>query len=252
VPLEVEHIVPKSRGGSDRVSNLTLSCHRCNQAKGNRTAAEFGHPEVQKQAKVPLRDAAMMNATRWALYRALLQTRLPLEVSSGGRTKWNRARLGIPKTHALDAACVGEVEALLGWQQPVLLIGCAGRGSHQRTLLNKYGFPRGYCMDHKYAHGFRTGDLVRAEVPGGKHAGVHVGRVAVRAEGSFAIKTAARKVDGISHCYCHLLQRADGYSYAFRPTPVRDANTKLDTHTKKGGRAIPLPAEPGSLLAQNL
>ena len=30
VPLEVEHIIPKSRGGTDRVSNLTLSCRGCN------------------------------------------------------------------------------------------------------------------------------------------------------------------------------------------------------------------------------
>ncbi|WP_017661308.1 RNA-guided endonuclease IscB, partial [Baaleninema simplex] len=36
LPLEVEHIHPKSQGGSDRVSNLTLACHTCNQAKGNR------------------------------------------------------------------------------------------------------------------------------------------------------------------------------------------------------------------------
>ena len=28
-PLEIEHILPKSRGGSDRVSNLTLSCRKC-------------------------------------------------------------------------------------------------------------------------------------------------------------------------------------------------------------------------------
>ena len=41
VPLEIEHIIPKSRGDSDRVSNLTLSCHECNQKKGNRTAEEF-------------------------------------------------------------------------------------------------------------------------------------------------------------------------------------------------------------------
>ncbi|PTD93359.1 hypothetical protein C9439_01890 [archaeon SCG-AAA382B04] len=34
VPLEVEHITPKSRGGSDRVSNLTISCVDCNQEKG--------------------------------------------------------------------------------------------------------------------------------------------------------------------------------------------------------------------------
>lgn len=49
VPLEIEHIVPKSRGGSNRVSNLTLACHACNQRKGAHTAAEFGFPHVQAQ-----------------------------------------------------------------------------------------------------------------------------------------------------------------------------------------------------------
>ena len=31
LPLEIEHLVPKSRGGSNRASNLTLACHACNQ-----------------------------------------------------------------------------------------------------------------------------------------------------------------------------------------------------------------------------
>jgi 5-methylcytosine-specific restriction endonuclease McrA len=44
VPLEVEHIIPKSRGGADRVSNLTIACKECNRRKDNRTAAEFGLP----------------------------------------------------------------------------------------------------------------------------------------------------------------------------------------------------------------
>ena len=66
VPLEIEHIVPKSRGGANRASNLTIACNPCNQKKGNQTAEEFGHPQVQKQAQQPLRDAAMMNATRYA------------------------------------------------------------------------------------------------------------------------------------------------------------------------------------------
>jgi len=58
VPMEVEHIVPKTRGGSNRVSNLTLSCQPCNQKKSDQTVAEFGYPEVEKQAKAPLKDAA--------------------------------------------------------------------------------------------------------------------------------------------------------------------------------------------------
>src|SRR5262249_3591039 len=86
VPLQLEHIVPKARGGSNRVSNLTVACKPCNDAKGTRTAAEFGHPQIQAQAKQPLRDAAAVNATRWALYQRLVQTGLPLETGTGGRT----------------------------------------------------------------------------------------------------------------------------------------------------------------------
>ncbi|MGW2191863.1 RNA-guided endonuclease IscB, partial [Streptosporangium sp. NPDC001682] len=33
VPLNLDHIHPRSRGGSDRISNLTLACIRCNQTK---------------------------------------------------------------------------------------------------------------------------------------------------------------------------------------------------------------------------
>lgn len=59
--MEIEHIVPKTRGGSNRVSNLTLSCEPCNQKKSDQTAAEFGYPEVEKQAKTPLKDATAVN-----------------------------------------------------------------------------------------------------------------------------------------------------------------------------------------------
>jgi len=106
VPFELDHQVPRSRGGSNRASNLVLSCHECNLAKGNKTAAEFGHPEVAARAKAPLRDAAAVNATRDKLVEALRRFGLPLGTWSGGRTRWNRARFGVEKTHANDALCV--------------------------------------------------------------------------------------------------------------------------------------------------
>src|SRR5262249_46458060 len=90
-----------------KMSNLTLACESCNVAKGNRTAQEYGHAELQAKAKAPLKDAAASNATRWALYRRLVATGLPIEVGTGGRTKYNRTRQGLEKTHWLDAACVG-------------------------------------------------------------------------------------------------------------------------------------------------
>lgn len=104
--LEVEHIIPKSRGGTDRVSNLVLACHTCNQEKGNLTAEEYGHPEVHAQAKAPLRDAALM-ATRWRLYHQIQATGLPVGGGSGARTKKPRLQHGLPKAHYYDALCVG-------------------------------------------------------------------------------------------------------------------------------------------------
>jgi 5-methylcytosine-specific restriction endonuclease McrA len=219
VPLQVEHIDPKSRGGTNRVSNLALACQPCNDAKANRPVAEFlkHKPDVLQrilaQAKAPMKDTTAVNATRWELFRRLQATGLPVETGSGGRTKWNRSRLGIPKTHALDAACVGSVGSLSGSNRPVLSIGAKGRGSYSRTRYTAHGFPRGYLMREKSLHGFQTGDMVRADIPSGKKAGIHRGRVAVRASGCFNIQTAAGVVQGISWRYCTVLWRGDGYSY---------------------------------------
>ncbi len=147
VPLQVEHIVPKTRpGGSDRASNLTLACAPCNQRKGTRTAEEFGHPEVQAQvqAQRPLRDAAAVNASRWALFQRLRTTGLPVETGTGGRTKWNRTQRNLPKTHWLDAACVGAStpEHLLVTGIRPLTITATGRHARQMRRMDRFGFPR--------------------------------------------------------------------------------------------------------------
>ena len=39
IPMVVEHITPLVAGGSSGVDNLCLSCYRCNEFKGPRTAA---------------------------------------------------------------------------------------------------------------------------------------------------------------------------------------------------------------------
>lgn len=229
VPLEVEHIVPKSRGGSNRVSNLTLACRGCNEAKDNRDVAEFLTHDPQRlqdilaRVKAPLRDAAAVNSTREKLFRELLSTGKPVETGSGGQTKFNRCRLGIPKTHALDAVCVGEVVGVAKWRRPTLVIHATGRGSYKRTRLTAHGFPRGYLMRKKRVQGFGTGDHVVANVPSGKKAGRHTGRVAVRATGSFNVRTGTALVQGVSYRHCRLAQRADGYGYSLQPSITKDA-----------------------------
>jgi hypothetical protein len=219
-PLQVEHLIPKGSGGSDRVSNLALACESCNAAKGNQTVeAYLAHDPVRRdrilqQAQQPLRDAAAVNATRWAIWEMLTKTGLDVEATTGGRTKWNRSRLGIPKRDAWDAACAGTIEQVVGWDRPIQRIDCLGRGSHQRTRVTKDGFPRGYLPRTKMVRGFRTGDHVRATVPTGKKTGTWIGRVAMRTTGSFDIQTVAKTVQGISARWCVLLQRGDGYRYS--------------------------------------
>ena len=225
VPLNIEHIHPKAQGGTNRVSNLAIACIPCNTKKGARSIEAFLAKDparltrIRAQLKRPLKDAAAVNATRWALFEALKSTGLQVEVGSGGLTKFNRTRLGVPKSHALDAACVGQVDAIHGGSRPTLQIKCTGRGSYQRTRLDKFGFARGYLMRTKSVKGFRTGDLVRASVTRGKKIGEYIGRVAVRATGSFNIQNIDTVVQGISHKYCRIVQRGDGYGYAWSITP---------------------------------
>lgn len=250
VPLEIEHITAKNRGGSDRVSNLAIACHACNQSKdaeplevfltqdrGRRQRAarhaqayagtdpdkrkerarwEADRLEhVQRQRKAPLKDAAAMNATRWRLYDQLQATGLPVEGGSGGRTKQQRIALGFPKEHYYDALCVGEstpkrFTALAAYVQ---IWAATGRGNRQRCRTDRYGFPIRHLSGKKSHFGFHTGDWVVAVVTTGKYAGTWVGRVTVRARGAFVITTADGQKVEVSHRACRLLQRGHGWQF---------------------------------------
>ena len=85
-----------------------------------------------------------------------------------------------------------------------------------RTKLNKKTDkrepqkPRG----PKRVYGFQTGDIVKGKVTRGKNKGIYIGRVTIRASGSFTLATKRKgkpvKVS-VSFRNCTLLQRADGY-----------------------------------------
>jgi len=216
IAIEIEHITPRSRGGSNRVGNLCLACQDCNQRKGNQTATEFGFPDIQSQARKPLKDAAAVNSVRWAVYNLFQSTGLPVETGTGGRTKFNRIQQDHPKAHWIDAACVGKSGQgiILDAAQKPLLIKAVGRGGRQMCCVNKFGFPRTKAKSGKRFFGFQTGDMVKAIVPGGKYKGIHVGKVVVRSTGSFGISFQKGKIDGINRKYCKRIHAQDGYAYA--------------------------------------
>ena len=221
IPLQVEHIQAKANGGTDRVSNLCLACDPCNQAKGTQEIRLFlaEKPDLLArmlaQAKAPLKDAAAVNTTRWALYERLEALALPVECGSGGLTKFNRTVRKLPKKHWLDAACVGKSTPLQLKVAGVipLLITATGCGSRQKCNVNELGFPCSKPKAAKKVKGFQTGDTVRAVVTTGTKQGVYVGRVLVRANGSFDIRTKQGRVQGISYRFCTPVHRCDGYSY---------------------------------------
>jgi 5-methylcytosine-specific restriction endonuclease McrA len=223
--LQVEHMTSRARGGSDRLANLTMACDPCNTKKGTMSAEEFGFSHLRILASLPLKDAAAVNSTRWALWETLKTLNLPLESGTGGRTKKNRHDQDYPKAHWIDAACIGmsgakvHLDPLLN----ALQVECQPRHSRRMCLPDKYGFPRSQTKGPSKIKGFSTGDLVEATVPSGKRKGKHRGKVAVRSSGYFRVG----KSDGISFKHCTIIQNTDGYTY--NPNPA------LSSQPTRGG-----------------
>jgi len=47
--LTLDHLMPKSKGGSNNMENLRLSCRRCNQSRGN---SLFPPPQKNKSSSL--------------------------------------------------------------------------------------------------------------------------------------------------------------------------------------------------------
>jgi len=216
VPLQIEHIKAKSRGGSDRASNLCLACEKCNQKKGTQAVEDFlkGKPDLLKrilsQAKTPLKDASAVNSTRWKLFNSLKELGLTIHTSSGGQTKFNRTRLGLGKDHWIDAAVGGNIDHLTFKVTKPLLIECKGHGSRQYVRMNKYGFPA--SAPKEPPTDWSTGDIV--DVVSGKHSGLKAVRIkTVRKIGNFDVKGKNGEIRSVSRKVIKFVHRNDGYGY---------------------------------------
>jgi 5-methylcytosine-specific restriction endonuclease McrA len=215
--LNIDHLIPRSRGGSNRVGNLVCACRKHNEEKNNMSLDEYSKlrgvdfSHIKAQAKSPLKDAAAVNATRWALFNRLKALDLPIETGSGGLTKFNRTRRELPKKHWVDAACVGHStpdKIKIEGVQP-LIIKAMGHGSRQMCRTDKYGFPKTHRTRKAMFMGFQTGDIVKADIPNGKFAGRHVGRLsAVRQRPSFTLNGFDAHPK-----YLKRIHHSDGFNY---------------------------------------
>lgn len=246
--LEWEHMIPKSRGGSDKLSNATLACRSCNREKNAMTPEEWLRKIQAKQNPAKLdtarisgiqnvlsgrrtggsnRYCAWVNITRRSLESFLFGKFGTAECSSGGRTKYNRERMNLPKDHQYDAACVGHVPAC-GWKDRThgyyVLASATGRGTRFRGKTNKCGIiTRKLAPREKRVFGFMNGDIVSAKIPKQKkkpyrYEGHYTGRVMTRKSGSFDIRTTAGKLITANVKFVRMIQYADGYQYRLQRT----------------------------------
>lgn len=215
--LEVEHIIPKSKGGTNSTRNLILSCRECNEQKDNLSLEQFGklikkdlsHLEPKSTPK----EAAIIQSARNYTIEELAKD-FEVETGEGWETSYNRKEVNLPKEHYYDALCVGRDYNYKIITNKVSVIKAQGRGSRQMCRVDRFGFPRTTAkVSTKSVFGFQTGDIVKADVPSGKKEGKYFGRVAVRSNGYFNITTDTGTIQGIGYKNCKLVQKTDGYSY---------------------------------------
>ncbi len=190
---ELDHIVPRSRGGSDRASNLVVACSDCNSAKGNAPVTEFlaDNPDtlaaIRRIHRAPLSGAAHLNIILPELLRQLKELGLPVSAHDAYTTSWTRQKLDIPKTHVNDALCLGNPAAIEGVPQTITMVQATGHGDRQMLRpTDRHGNPRGrayrlYCAlprrtqghtrcpghraPNRRTSGIASGDLVRFQHP---------------------------------------------------------------------------------------
>ena len=218
---EMDHIISKSKGGSNSVYNLTPTCRSCNEKKSNLSLKEFGklmNKDFSKlEPKNLPKDAAIVQSARNYMIKEITKIVPNATTYEAWITKYNRDQLGLTKQHYYDALSVGEIPTKLNFlTDKVLIISAKGRGSRQMCRMDSYGFPRTSAKASKSVKGFQTGDIVKAVVPTGSKQGEYLGRVAVRLRGFFNIETKSGLAKDIGYKFCRLLQRNDGYSYDYK------------------------------------
>ena len=224
---EIDHVIPRSNGGTNSTYNLVATCRSCNEKKSNLTLKAFGKLVGKDFSKITSKklpkDAAIVQSAKNYMVREVTKLVSDTTIYDAWITKYNRDELGLPKQHYYDALSVGNIQDYKFFTDKILQISTKGRGSRQMCSVDKYGFPRTSAKASKSVKGFQSGDMVRAVVPTGlKKGGEYLGKVAVRSSGKFDIQTKNRTIQGIGHKYCHIIQRCDGYSYSYNERKINE------------------------------
>ena len=217
--FELDHVVPRSKGGPTNVGNLVWACRPCNQAKADKNLDAFLAEDPERSTAVlrrahRRRPLAAAGAIAWicqTLIKRLQSRGLTVKTTTGADTAHTRKELGIPKSHADDAACCGTSRPVTQLREPARLK-AVGHGHRKqikslpeteylRWRLKARGERRripcpGHARHPNVVHGVRTGDLV--EVRGQK--GWVQGRAQVEAgRGRVTAKNRTRTASSSHH-----------------------------------------------------
>lgn len=131
--LEVHHLLPRSRGGSDKLANLITLCTDCHHlAHSSEEQLLAFQKKFGKKAKGTLNYATQMN-----ILRSMLQKEYPnAEITYGFITKDVRRVFGLEKSHMIDACCIASRgiefhnETSNGYKKK-----CVANGDYARTSV---------------------------------------------------------------------------------------------------------------------
>ena len=204
--METDHVIPRSRSGSNRIDNLVLACHDCNIRKGNLSLEEFLGSNIDRISiiksgmKQSLADAAHTNILLPRIVDDLTKNGYDVVTHDAATTAWNRKQLKVPKAHCYDAALLGNVSMVYDLPEKISVITPVKRQTHQKARVDKHGTPRGkqyrdYCRLDKReqsktqtpGHGtkqtrygiqrIQNGDIVKIYHRSSKSC--HIGRVSI-------------------------------------------------------------------------
>jgi len=226
--LQIEHIYPKSKGGTDKVSNLTISCRVCNDAKGSLILEQWERvlrsspceinekrlkniPALKRQSKLKkgFQYSALTQSYKNYLLSELRKD-FTIEVTFGTTTKYRRNQLDLPKSQINDALVIaseGELFRMPQWY--MLERQVKSRYPHDYISPPKKGQPIVKYKRQLEMFGFRLWDKVKCNHSKlGDVVGYIQGR---RSSGSFAIASLDGEllIGGISYKKLELMQPAN-------------------------------------------
>ena len=179
--LQAHHIQFRSRGGSNKPSNLITLCTDCH-SKFHKIEKRDKKPPVDFKKSPSLKGAALTSTMKWELFNMVKRYDENANMTFGYKTKKTRIDanrnlgLNLQKAHHIDARCITGFPAAtpLGYYYESNQRRCHDRALFNAvpiTIPNKIN-PEGLIKNNSYfrpqkrkldIQGFRDGDIIKYE-----------------------------------------------------------------------------------------